>query len=201
MTHLQSPSMTLWGISWRSELGSKKSEIVYYNLQFWLFLRHFWTYPALVIFSPEILLGKLTWLVTLCECLAPFALSRKAFEHLIFSFYRETQNCLEINVNTSIYSFQATWLISTDPYVPSRHPVAFGTRKSPKACIITFNFDCFCDIFGLFRDWSFFSLKIPRSVPTWIVTLRACLTPLALPRKAFEHPICLFLVKSKIASK
>ena len=42
-----------------------KSEKVYYNLQFWLFLGHVWTCLGLVIFSTETFLGKPTLLVML----------------------------------------------------------------------------------------------------------------------------------------
>ena len=62
------------------------SESVYYKLQFWLFLRNYWTSPGLVIFSPETFLGVSTSLVTLRGYLAPFALPRKASQHPISSF-------------------------------------------------------------------------------------------------------------------
>ena len=67
-------------------------ESVYYNLQFWLFFRHFWNSPGLVIFSLETFLGVLTWLVTLSGCLAPFMLPRKAFEHPICLFLVKLKN-------------------------------------------------------------------------------------------------------------
>ena len=66
--------------------ASVKSESVYYNLQFWLFLRYFWTSPGLDIFSPETFLGVSTSLVTLRGYLAPFALPRNASQHPICSF-------------------------------------------------------------------------------------------------------------------
>ena len=82
-----------------------KSESVYINLQFWQFLRHFWTFSDLVIFSTEIFLGVSSSLVTLPGYLASFALPQKASNtpHLFIS--RETQNCLEMNVKASIYPF------------------------------------------------------------------------------------------------
>ena len=71
--------------------ASKKSESVYYNLQFWLFLRYFWTSPRLDIFSPETFLGVPTSLVTLRGYLAPFALRQKVSQHPICSFLAKSK--------------------------------------------------------------------------------------------------------------
>ena len=86
MSPFQWPLMPVGGILWRSKLGPRKSESVYYNIQFWLFLDKFLTFADLVIFSPETFVGVPTWLVTLRRCLAQFVLPWKAFEHPICSF-------------------------------------------------------------------------------------------------------------------
>ena len=138
-----------------------KSESLYYNLQFWQFFGHFWTSSCLVIFSPETFLGKPTWLVLLCGCLAPFVLPRKAFKNNICSFLAKPK-------------IASKWM-ERHPYIRSepddsfpmishghrRYPLAFGVRapEKSKACIITFNFGCFWDIFGLLRAWSYFLPK------------------------------------------
>ena len=64
----------------------EKSESVYYNIQFWLFLGHFWTSLDMVIFSPKTFLGKPMSLITLRGCLAHLCCLEKAFEHPICSF-------------------------------------------------------------------------------------------------------------------
>ena len=66
--------------------ASGKFESVYYNLQFWLFLGHFFTSLGLVIFFSEIFLGVSTLLIKLRGSLAQFALSRKGCNTLTCSF-------------------------------------------------------------------------------------------------------------------
>ena len=61
-----------------------KFETVYYNLPFSLVFGHFWTSTS--YFLTKTFLGKLTWLLTWCGCLAPFVLPRKVSEHPICSF-------------------------------------------------------------------------------------------------------------------
>ena len=63
-----------------------KSEIMYYNLQFWLFLGHLFTFSGLIIFSPETLLRVPKWLVMLCGYLATLVLPWKASKQPICSF-------------------------------------------------------------------------------------------------------------------
>ena len=62
----------------------RKSESVYYNLQFWLFLGFFLNFSRPGhIFSPNV---PKKADVRLRRCLAPFVLSRKASKHPICSF-------------------------------------------------------------------------------------------------------------------
>ena len=142
----------------------RKSESVYYNLQVWLFLRHFWTFSGLVIFSPKTFLRVSTWLVTV----------RCAWHHL---------HCLEKPLNTPF--FRISWNLKLTRnehkgihiFVPShmtsfQWPTMFlvvipwgselGLRESPKACIITFNFGCFWDIFDFSGPDHIFSWNVLR---------------------------------------
>ena len=140
-----------------------KSESVYYNLQFWLFLRHFWPSPGLIIFSPETFIGVPTWLVMLRRCLAQFALPQKSSQHTICSFLVKLKLKLSRNGHKGIHIFVPSH--KTPFQWPSMSLGGYpwhselGPRESPKACIITFNFGCFCDIFILLRTWSYFLPK------------------------------------------
>ena len=139
----------------------RKSESVYYNLQFWLFLWHFWTFLCLVLFFPETFIWLLTWLVTLRRGLAQFALPRKASEHPICSFLAEPKIASKLTWMHPHIRSKPHESYPTTSHVPRRNLVAFGdqTRKSPKTCIITFNFSCFCNIFGLLWAELYFPLK------------------------------------------
>ena len=106
----------------------ENSESLYYNLQFWLFLRHFWTFSDPVIFSIEIFLWLPMWLVMLRRCLAQFAMSRKASQHPHLFISRKTQNHVEMNVKTSTYVFQATRFISND--LPCPYKASCGVWSS-----------------------------------------------------------------------
>ena len=182
---------------------SRKSESVYYNLQFWLFPGDFWNFSGIVIFSPEIFLDVPTWLVTLCGCLVPFVLPQKAHKHSLFHFLwnlklsRNERKSVHICVSSHITHFQ--WPPMPLGGIP--WSLELGARESPKACIITFNFGCFRDIFGLLWSWPFFSPETFLESSMWLVTLRGCLAPFVLPRKACKHGICSSFVKPKIDLK
>ena len=150
-----------------------KSESVYYNLQFWLFLEHFWTFPNLVVFYPETFLGKPTWLLTLCGCFAPFVLPRKVSKHPIYSFLVKPKIASKRTyMHPYIHSKPHDSFPDTS-HSPRRHPVTFELmpRESPKTCIVTFNLSCFWDIFWLLQAWLYFLPKPFLGVPMWIATL------------------------------
>ena len=133
-----------------------KSKSVYYNLQFWLFLGHFWTFLGLVVFSPETFIGVPTWLVILRGYPAPFALSRKVSEHPICSFLvkklpRNEPKGIHIFVQSHMTTFQ--W-----PPMSLRNISEcseLGPRESPKACIYNLQFWLF-----LWNFWTFLGLVI-----------------------------------------
>ena len=138
-----------------------KSESVYYKLQFCLFLGHFWTSPGLVIFSPETFPGKPTWLVMLRGYLAPFALPREASKQRIFSFSwnpkfpQNERKGIHIFIPSHMTHFHWSHMALEGILWHSE----LGPRKSPKACIVTFNFGCFWDIFLIPWLWSYFLPK------------------------------------------
>ena len=181
----------------------RKSESVYYNLQFWLFLGHFWTFSGLVIFTPETFLGRPTWLVALSGCLAPFVLPRKASKHPFVHFSwnlklsRNERKCIHIFVPCQKNSFLMT------SHEPRRHPAAFGARtpRNSESMYHNLQFWLFFGHFWTFLDLVIFSPETFLGVSTWLIELPGCLAPFVLPRKASKHPICSFLVKPKIASK
>ena len=132
----------------------KKSKSVYYNLQFWPFLGHFWTSTGYVTFSPEMFLGKPRWLIALRGCLAPFLCCLG--KYLITPYVHFSRNPkLSWNEHKGIHIFVPSCMTRFQ-----WHPMSLGEilwlwelkcRESLKACIITFNFCCFWDILGLFR--------------------------------------------------
>ena len=139
----------------------ENSENVYYNLQFWLFLRHFLIFSGLVIFSPETFLGKPTWYVRLCGCLAPFVLPWKPSKHPICSFLVKPKTVSKWTKRHPHIRSKPhdNFPMTSQPleFIPWRSEL--GPRKSPKACIITLNFGCFWDIFLFFQAWSYFLPK------------------------------------------
>ena len=68
-----------------------------------------------------------------------------------------------------------------------------GSRplKSPKVCIISFNFGCFWDIFGFFQAWLYFLPKLFLGVPTWLVMCVGDWHHLHYFEKLLNTPICL----------
>ena len=140
----------------------RKSESVYYNLLFWLFLRHLWTFSGVVIFSPKTFLGKPTWLIICCvgtlhhlRCVEK--LVHTTFIHLSWNpkLPQNERKCIHIFVPIHLTHFQwlpmslggITWRSELEPW------------ESPKTCILTFNFGCFWDIIGLLRASSYFLPK------------------------------------------
>ena len=105
----------------------RKSEIVYYNLQFWLF------FAIILDFSGpgHIFSGKICRKVDVaCDVvrvLDTICVTSKSLRTSHFFISRKTQNYLAMNENASIYigskpheSFRMTY------HTPRRHPVAFG---------------------------------------------------------------------------
>ena len=138
-----------------------------YNLQFWLFFGRFLDFSELLIFSPIDISSKVNVTYEVARVLGTICVASKSLWTPHLFIYRETQNCLEINVNASTYSFQATCLLSNDlpcPYEASRGVQSSCPGKSPKACIITFNFGCFLDIFYFRMPGHIFSRNVFRSV-------------------------------------
>ena len=109
-----------------------KYESVYYNLQFWLFLGHFWTPLGLVILSPKTFLGKPMCLITLRGCVGPFVLPRKSLwtPHLFIS--RKTKIASKWTQRHPDIHYKPHDSFPMTSHVPSRQPVTFRARVRGK---------------------------------------------------------------------
>ena len=168
-----------------------------------MFLGRFWTSPGLTIFFSGNVARKVDETCNIAWVLGTICVASKSLwiPHLFIS--REIQNCLEMKVKSihillpsHLTYFQ--WPPMSLGGIPWRPEL--GLREISKACIITFNFGCFLDMFVLLRAWSYFPETF-LGKPTWLIMLRWCLALFVLPRKASKYPICSFLVKSKTAPK
>ena len=153
MTHFQWPPISLRGIPWRPKLGSRESSkacIIIFNFGcFWDIILRVRSY-----FSPETFQGMPTWVVTLCGCLTPFSLPRKACKYPIVSFFcnlklsRNESKAIHIFVAKDMNHFECP-LMFLGGLLWRPELVSW---ENPKACIITFNFDCSWDIFEFFSE-------------------------------------------------
>ena len=166
----------------------RKSESVYYNLLFWLFLRYFWISPSPLIFfsrnvprSADVSCNIAGVLGTIFRCLEmPLNTQFVHYYSSNLKLHWNEPKAVHIFVPKDMTHFQ--WppmylgCISWRPEL--------GSRESPKVCIITFNFGCFWNIFGFFRVRSYFSPEKFLGVPTWVVTWRGCLAPFFVASKS-----------------
>ena len=167
-----------------------KSKSVYYNLQFWLFLGHFWTFSDPVIFYPETFLGRPTWLLTLCGCFAPFVLPRKASKHPICSFLVKPKIASKRTYTHPYIRSKAHDSFLETSHSPRSYPVAFGARTPGKSKNVYYNlqFLLFLRHFLISLDLVILSPETFLGVPTWLLTLCGTLAESALPRKASNTP-------------
>ena len=177
-----------------------KSESVYYNLQFWLFLGHFWAPPGVVIFSLEPFIGKPTWLVTLQGCLTQFACLEKPlnipFGHFLWNLKlpQNERKGIHIFVPSHITHYQ--WPPMSLGDISWRSEL--GPRESSKACIITFKFDCFRDIFYFFGLGHILSRNIPRIADVTCIIAQV-LGTIFIASKSLRHPFVHFSWNPKLA--
>ena len=148
------------------ESNIEKSKSVYYNLHFWLFLRHFWIFRGVVIIhwnnlkSTDVTFNVARVLGTIC-------IVSKIFWILHLFIYREIQNWLEMNVKASTYCFQATTLLSNDLPCPRRHPVAIWTLAPRKSKSVYYNFNIggfLGHYFWISPDMVIFSWNVHRKI-------------------------------------
>ena len=83
---------------------------------------------------------------------------------------------------------------------PRRHFVAFGTRTpgNSESVYYSLQFWLFLGYIWTSPVLVIFSPKTFLGRPTWLVTFCGWMAPFVLPRKASKHPICSFIVKSKL---
>ena len=174
---------------------------MYYNLKFWLFLGHFWTFLGLVIISPEMFLGRSTWLVTVRGCFAPFVLPRKASKHLICSFLVKPKivsiERKDIHIFVTSHITPLQWPPMALGDIPWRHS---SNPEKVRNVFYNLKFKLFWRCLDLSGPGHVFSPNIPRKAEgtcniAWV------LDTICIALKAFEHPISSFLVKPKIVSK
>ena len=139
----------------------RKSESVYYDLQYLLFLGHFWTSLGLVIISPETLLRYPNSTCKVAQLPRFICVASKILWTPICSFLVKPQNCLKMNIKASTYRSKPHDSFPMTSHDPRRHTVAFGFQTPKKSENVYYNlqFCCFCDIFGLLRAWSYFVPK------------------------------------------